>query len=118
MKLERLHVLLVCNLGYSTGIMVSKMREVAENSKALAETDIKIEAHPAGELREYIEDFDVILLGPQIKHQLEELSKLAQQYHKPIQVIDSKDYGRVDGGNILKAAILLKVTADQATAKE
>ncbi|MFK4566834.1 PTS sugar transporter subunit IIB [Enterococcus sp. UD-01] len=112
MKLERLHVLLVCNLGYSTGIMVTKMREVAEGSKALQGTDVKIEAHPAGELREHIENFDVVMLGPQIKHQLAELTKLADQYGKPIAVIDSKDYGRVDGGNILKAAILLKLNAE------
>lgn len=113
MKLDKLHILLVCNLGYSTGIMVTKMRGIAENSKALAKTDIKIEAHPAGELREYIADFDVIMLGPQIKHQLAELSKLAEEHNKPISVIDSKDYGRVDGGNILKAAILMKVNAEK-----
>lgn len=113
MKLEKLHVLLVCNLGYSTGIMVSKMREVAEKSHALKSSDIKIEAHPAGELREFISDFDVVMVGPQIKHQMGELSKLAEEHDKPIAVIDSKDYGRVDGANILKAAILLKVNADK-----
>ncbi|WHA09242.1 hypothetical protein P3T75_13375 [Enterococcus montenegrensis] len=91
------------------------MREVAASSKALQTTDVKIEAHPAGELREFIEYFDVVMLGPQIKHQLAELTKLANQYNKPIAVIDSKDYGRIDGGNILKAAILLSLNAQKET---
>lgn len=114
MKIDSLHVLLVCNLGYSTGIMVTKMREVAESSKALEGADIVIEAHPAGELQEYIEDFDVVLLGPQIKHQLGALTELTDAHHIPIEVIDSKDYGRVDGANILKQALRLKIKSDQA----
>ncbi|MBC8830807.1 PTS sugar transporter subunit IIB, partial [Escherichia coli] len=75
----------------------------------LTNTDVKIEAHPAGELREHIEDFDVILVGPQIKHQLKHLSEIAAEYNKPIQVIDTKDYGTVNGANILKDAIILKL---------
>ncbi|GAX47117.1 PTS sugar transporter subunit IIB [Pseudolactococcus reticulitermitis] len=109
MALDKLHVLLVCNLGYSTGIMVTKMKEVAENSQSLKDVDIKIEAHPAGELKEYIEDFDVVMVGPQMKHQLNALTEVAAQFNKPIEVINSRDYGAVNGGNILKAAILMKL---------
>lgn len=108
MEINQLHVLLVCNLGASTGVMVTKMKEIAQNSEKLTNTDVKIEAHPAGELREHIEDFDVILVGPQIKHQLKHLSEIAE-YNKPIQVIDTKDYGTVNGANILKDAIILKL---------
>ena len=109
MEINQLHVLLVCNLGASTGVMVPKMKEIAQNSEKLTNTDVKIEAHPAGELREHIEDFDVILVGPQIKHQLKHLSEIAAEYNKPIQVIDTKDYGTVNGANILKDAIILKL---------
>lgn len=56
MNVTRLHILLVCNLGASTGIMVAKMREIAQNSKALANVDVKIDARPAGELREHVEE--------------------------------------------------------------
>ncbi|EFP3845241.1 PTS sugar transporter subunit IIB, partial [Listeria monocytogenes] len=51
MEINQLHVLLVCNLGASTGVMVTKMKEIAQNSEKLTNTDVKIEAHPAGELR-------------------------------------------------------------------
>ncbi|MBC1359466.1 PTS sugar transporter subunit IIB [Listeria booriae] len=113
MNLERLHILLVCNLGASTGVMVTKMKEIAQSSEKLRQTDVRIEAHPAGELREYVTDFDVIMVGPQIKHQLKQLSEIAKEHGKPIQVIDTKDYGTVNGANILKDAIILKLNGEE-----
>ncbi|MGL5152611.1 MAG: PTS sugar transporter subunit IIB [Clostridium sp.] len=109
MNFDRLHVLLCCNLGASTGVMVNKMREIALASQKLSGKDIRIEAHPAGEILEYIDDFDVVLIGPQIKHRFDDLKKICDEKKKPIEVIDTKDYGTVNGGNILKQAIYLKL---------
>lgn len=109
MNFDRLHILLCCNLGASTGIMVNKMREVATGSEKLKGVDIKIEAHPASDLIEYIDDYDVVMLGPQIRHRFDELKEICDSKNKPIEVISVKDYGTVNGANILKAAILLKM---------
>lgn len=109
MNFEKLHVLLCCNLGMSTGTMVNKMREIALNSAKLKDKDIRIEAHPASDILEYIDDFDVVMIGPQIKHRFNELKKICDEKGKPIEIIDTKDYGTVNGGNILKAAILMKL---------
>ena len=109
MNFDKLHILLVCNLGASTGVMVTKMKEIAANSEKLKHVDIKIEAHPAGDILEYIDDFDLVMLGPQIKHRFKDLEKICLERKKPITVIDTKDYGSVNGGNILKTAILLKL---------
>ncbi|ASN04321.1 PTS sugar transporter subunit IIB [Virgibacillus necropolis] len=109
MGMDKLHILLLCNLGSSTGIMVSKMKEVARNSAKLKKVDINIEAHPAGELREYIDKFDVILLGPQIAHRYDELEAIADQKNTPIGIIDSRDYGSINAGNILKQSIVMKM---------
>lgn len=107
--LTHLNILLVCNLGASTGVMVSKMRTIAAESEKLRNIAIKIEAHPAGLLIEKISEFDVVLLGPQIKHRLAELEAICHQHQRPIGVIDIRDYGTVNGGNILKTAILLRL---------
>jgi len=107
MNVTSLHILLVCNLGASTGIMVAKMREIAQNSKALANVDVKIDARPAGELREHVEEVDVVLIGPQIKHLYEHLKEICDQYEKPVGIISTQDYGTVNGGNILKQALRL-----------
>lgn len=108
MNFNELRVLLVCNLGASTGVMVNKMREIALNSEKLKGKEIRIEAHPAGDILEYIDDFDVVMLGPQIKHRFNELKEICDKKNKPIEVINTQDYGTVNGANILKAAILLK----------
>lgn len=109
MNFERLHILLCCNLGASTGVMVNKMREIALKSEKLKGTDIRIEAHPAGDILDYIDDFDVVLIGPQIKHRFADLKKICDEKNKPIEVIDTKDYGTVNGANILKQGIFLKL---------
>jgi len=109
MNFKKLDILLCCNLGHSTGVMVKKMRGIAEKSEKLKEVEINIEAYPANDLSQHINNFDVILLGPQIKHRFNDLKKICDENNKPIEVIDTKDYGSVNGGNILKSAILLKL---------
>ena len=73
MDFDKLHILLVCNLGASTSVMVSKMKEVAEKSEKLKGIDMKIDAYPVGSLKEHVEKYDVILAGPQIKHKEKEI---------------------------------------------
>lgn len=108
MNFDRLHILLTCNLGASTGVMVAKMLDIAKASQKLEGIDIKIEAHPVNDLEEIVEDFDVVLVGPQMKHRFKELEKICKAHNKPIEVIDTRDYGAVNGANILKSAIILR----------
>ena len=89
--------------------MVTRMEGGAGKRESLKKKKKKIEAHPAGDILEYIDDFDLVMLGPQIKHRFKDLEKLCLERKKPITVIDTKDYGSVNGGNILKTAILLKL---------
>ncbi|NGP46193.1 PTS sugar transporter subunit IIB [Bacillaceae bacterium SIJ1] len=111
MNIDKLYILLLCNLGSSTAIMVSRMEETANKSEKLNGVDVKIEARPAGDLPECISDFDVVLIGPQIGHRFNELKSIADVYQKPIEIIDSRAYGSVNGGMILKQAILMKLNA-------
>ncbi|CAM3599563.1 PTS sugar transporter subunit IIB [Erysipelothrix urinaevulpis] len=114
MDFKRLNILLCCNLGASTGVMVTKMREIAAGSTALKDVDVLIEAHPASDIKEYIDHFDVVLIGPQIKHRFLDLKEICDERGKPIEVIDTKDYGTVNGANILKQAIYLRINQTEA----
>lgn len=109
MKIDKLNILLTCNLGASTSIMVNKMEEVRKNSTKLQAMEMKIEAHPVMMLEEVIQDFDVVMLGPQMRHRLQEVEKIALPFAIPVQVIDAKDYGTMNAGNIIKSALLLKI---------
>jgi len=104
-----LNLLLVCNMGISTGLIVQKMEDIRDQSKTLSDMEVKIEAHPSGEIQEFINDFDIVLVGPQIKYQLSELKKVAAEFEKPIAVIDAKDYGTGNAASILKDAMLVAI---------
>ncbi len=84
--------------GMSTSLLVSKMRAQAEKY----EVPVVIEAFPetlAGEKGQK----DDVLLGPQIAYMLPEIQRLLP--NKPVEVIDSGLYGKIDGLGVLKAAV-------------
>lgn len=85
-----MNVLLVCQAGMSTSLLVTNMRKVAEPGDT-------IEAVSFGELAEHLSGFDVVLLGPQIRFRLADVTAAAAPQGKPVGVIDMRAYGMMDG---------------------
>jgi len=98
-----MNIYLVCNAGMSTSILVRKMQEVAEK-QGLA--DLKIEAFSVEILDEKVNSADVILIGPQIRHMVNDVKKVVAG-HCPVAVIDMRDYGMLKGQKILDDALKL-----------
>ncbi|MFT3944161.1 MAG: PTS sugar transporter subunit IIB [Ancrocorticia sp.] len=90
-------VLLVCAAGMSTSLLVSNMQKFAE------EGDF-VKAEPIGELEAVIDNYDVILLGPQIRFKEKEVKKLADPKGIPSGVIDMRAYGMMDGKTAMDQA--------------
>lgn len=95
-----MNIYLVCNAGMSTSILVAKMQEAAKKQNI----DVTIEAFSVEVLNERVDDADAILLGPQIRHMLQEVEKIVAG-KCPLSVIDMRDYGLINGENVLKKAI-------------
>ena len=93
-------ILLVCAAGMSTSLVVSKMEKALSED----EKDWVIEAKPAERFNDIYKDYDVILLGPQIRFKKKEFEKMAGEYGIPVETIDIKDYGLANGENILNSA--------------
>lgn len=91
-------ILLVCNAGMSTSLIVEKMKEYAIDS-------IEIEAHPISYLAEHITEWDVVLIGPQIRYKEKEVTNLCDKHLKACGVIDMIDYGQGNGENIYEYAL-------------
>lgn len=89
--MEKKHIYLFCSAGMSTSLLVSKMRAQAEKY----EVPVVIEAFPETLAGEKGQTADVILLGPQIAYMLPEIQRLLP--NKPVEVIDSGLYGKIDG---------------------
>ena len=58
-----MHIVLCCNQGMSTSMLVKKMREAAAKNGV----DVQIDAYPISEIEEKAPDAAVILLGPQVR---------------------------------------------------
>ncbi|WP_312946828.1 PTS sugar transporter subunit IIB [Superficieibacter sp.] len=97
--MEKKKIYLFCSAGMSTSLLVSKMRAQAEKY----EVPVVIEAFPESLAAEKGPEADAILLGPQIAYLLADIKQLLPG--KPIEVIDSILYGKVDGLGVLKSAV-------------
>lgn len=96
-------VLLFCNAGMSTSMLVSKMKKAAKEKNIEAH----IEAFPESQMATKVEGADVVLLGPQIKFKLPTAKAICDAKGIPIEVINSSDYGMMNGAKVLERAIKL-----------
>lgn len=96
-------IMLVCNAGMSTSLLVNKMDEA---SAAFTE-EIEIFASPESEAQKMLGQVDVVLLGPQVSYIFSEFEQAAMPYGIPVAVIETIDYGRMDGKKVLDLALTL-----------
>ena len=91
-------ILLVCAGGMSTRLVMKKIRAAFGEDEA----DWSVNADSVENLEQIIDDYDVVLLGPQIGYKKNQLLEMAKEKNKPLDVINSMDYGMGNGINILK----------------
>lgn len=96
-------ILLVCDLGMSTSLVVKRMQEAA----ARRDLDIEIAAKGIQEFKTAIATYDCALLGPQIAYKLVECQQVAGPLNKRVETINMMDYGMVNGEKILDHALRL-----------
>lgn len=87
-------IILLCAAGMSTSALVRKMKDAAKADGY----ECEISAHSVSEAKAF-EDADFILLGPQVRYRLNEVK--AQLPNNYVEVIDMKDYGMMNGKNVL-----------------
>ena len=77
-------IMLCCNAGMSTSLLVQKMQaEVANRG-----LDIEVEARPMNEAHDHLDECDMLLLGPQIGYTKGDFEKEAAGRF-PVEVINS-----------------------------
>lgn len=94
-----MRIMLACCAGMSTSIVVAKMEEAAKKQGK----NYKIWAVDQTKIEEELGNFDVLLLGPQVRHIQRKVSKIIGD-KIPMAVIDSIAYGRCDGEAVLRQA--------------
>ena len=93
-------ILLVCSAGMSTSLLVTKMEGAAKDAGGFW--------LPFSDAPRVLEEVDCILLGPQVRFQKAAIEKLAAGRKAgaiPVDVIDMRDYGTMNGKAVFEAAM-------------
>lgn len=98
-----INIMLVCNAGMSTSMLMNKMVEAAKQQGIEAE----IWAIPDARLNEEWKKADVILLGPQVSY-LKSRVETISAGSVPVEAIPMLDYGRMNGAGVLAMALQMK----------
>ncbi len=102
-----LRVMLVCSAGMSTSLLVTKMKNAAKNDGI----DIEIFAVAEVEVKETIDQADVVLLAPQVRFLFNKMKQELEPRGIPLAVIDGMNYGLMKGDAVVKQALELTVNA-------
>ena len=98
-------IMLVCSAGMSTSLLVTKMEQAAEK----AGDEVEIFALPMSDGINRLSTVDCVLLGPQVRFNLGKIKEEAAKVNPglPVDVIDMKDYGLMDGKTVFAKAMKL-----------
>ena len=96
-------IYLFCSMAMSTSLMTASMRECADKHRL----PIEVKAFSVSDIDEKvsIDHPDLILIGPQISFRYEAIRDKYPDI--PVGVIDTDDYGMMDGEAVLKQSIRL-----------
>ena len=94
-----MNIMLACCAGMSTSLVVAAMQESAKKQGK----DYRIWAVEQGQIEDEVGNFDVLLLGPQVRHILRRVTAIVGD-KAPVAVIEPTAYGRCDGAAVLRQA--------------
>ncbi|GCF95479.1 PTS sugar transporter subunit IIB [Enterococcus florum] len=100
--MKKINILLVCNAGMSTSLLIEKI-EKAGVDQAI---ETSVDARPVDDVKNHLKEKDVILLGPQVRFKEKQIKALVAD-EIPVAVIDMSAYGTMNGEKVLQQAISL-----------
>lgn len=99
--MESYNIILVCEHGASTSMLTDRMKEAAKD----LEIDVHINAYSYTKLDELIDGADLVLLGPQVRFKKKEFEKRFSDKGVEFVVVDTVDYGMMNGEKVLNDAM-------------
>ena len=107
-----IRVLIVCSWGMSTSLLVDSMLAAA----VAVRYELTVEALSAGEYAERVEECDVVLIAPQIRHLRKSIEKLAAEVGKPVALIEPFHYATMNGQAVLEQVLHLLASKQEGNA--
>jgi len=99
-----MRIILACAAGMSTSMLANNMKRVAEERGV----EIDVEAMSTSSLddAQWL-SADVVLVGPQMRHQLPMLAARGAEFKVPVESIPPQDYAMANGQHVLEQAYTL-----------
>lgn len=94
-------ILLCCGAGMSSGFLAQKARQVAKKKGI----NVTVEARSESDIGQYLNQIDILLVGPHYEMALEGLKKQCEPYGIPAVLIPQKIYAGLDGEALLNLAM-------------
>ena len=88
-----LKIILVCNNGMSTAMMAKKMNEKSDGY-------CYVEAYGDGDFMNYLEGCDLILVGPQIRHEIPRIKTFVDA-SVPVVSMNPSHYGLMNAKGVI-----------------
>lgn len=101
-----MRIMLCCAGSFSTTMLMENIKRMVKDSDKLNEEEFNFIAIPAEAIESKIDNYDVVLVGPQITHKLEYIESVTKPRGIPCILIDKDIYGAMDGGTVLKMALV------------
>ena len=83
-------------------LQVTNMEKYAKKENI----EITIMAVPLTQVDSVVKDWDIVMLGPQVRHCLNQIKNIVDG-RIPVEIIDMRDYGMMNGEKVLKRALEL-----------
>lgn len=93
-------ILLCCSAGFSTSILVEKMYDYFDDN----DIDVRMDAVSVSRVKEIIDDWDIVLIAPQMAYAIDEIKKITK---KPVAAIPPEIYQNGSGKEVAIMAISL-----------
>lgn len=97
------YITLICAAGMSTSMLTQKMQKSGKDQGI----EVEIVAMPESKFKNYAGKTDILLLGPQVRHFLNEMKEAHEPKGIKVAVIDMVDYGMMNGEKVLRDALTL-----------
>lgn len=91
--MKKIRILIVCGSGASSGFMAANMRKAA-TARGL---DVSVVARGESEIENYIEDIDVLMVGPHLSYLIKETEALIHGHDVKMILMEGSYYATLDG---------------------
>lgn len=94
---EQIKLIILCSWGATSSQLAKKVKQAAE-ARGI---DLVADAGGTGEFNKKASEYTVALLEPQVRHMKKEVSKIAEKYNIPVELVDQRAFALMDGDKVL-----------------